>query len=53
MGDGYCDDLTNNKECNYDGGDCCGPNPQTMFCIICQCIAEGDDIIGAGCYELR
>ena len=23
MGDGYCDDILNNKECEYDGGDCC------------------------------
>ena len=23
MGDGYCDDILNNKDCEYDGGDCC------------------------------
>ena len=23
IGDGECDDATNNAECNYDGGDCC------------------------------
>ena len=22
--DGYCDDINNNQDCNYDGGDCCG-----------------------------
>ena len=25
VGDGICNDETNNLECNYDGGDCCGP----------------------------
>ena len=25
VGDGVCNDQTNNVECNYDGGDCCGP----------------------------
>ena len=24
VGDGYCNDETNNPECNYDSGDCCG-----------------------------
>ena len=23
IGNGNCDDLNNNKECNYDKGDCC------------------------------
>ena len=22
-GDGNCDDVNNNKDCDYDGGDCC------------------------------
>ena len=25
VGDGECDDAINYEECNYDGGDCCGP----------------------------
>ena len=29
VGDGICNDETNNLECNYDGGDCCGP---AVFC---------------------
>ena len=37
VGDGYCDDSTNNMECNYDGGDCCGPNINTQYCVECQC----------------
>jgi len=24
IGDGYCQDETNNEGCTYDGGDCCG-----------------------------
>ena len=23
VGDGFCDDETNNEDCNFDGGDCC------------------------------
>ena len=46
-GDGICDDNNNNKECEYDGGDCCGSNVNTTFCNQCQCledngIPEGD-----------
>ena len=36
-GDGYCDDENNNKECEYDGGDCCGSNVNTNFCTECAC----------------
>ena len=32
IGDGYCDDGTNNLDCNFDGGDCCGPNVKTYYC---------------------
>ena len=41
VGDGYCDDVTNNMECNYDGGDCCGSDINTQYCSECQCIANG------------
>ena len=41
IGDGYCDDVTNNIQCNYDGGDCCGVNINTNFCIQCQCLSGG------------
>ena len=41
VGDGYCDDVTNNMECNYDGGDCCGDNVNIQYCSECQCISEG------------
>ena len=38
QGDGYCDDVNNNAECNYDGGDCCGDNVILTYCSICQCL---------------
>ena len=36
--DGYCDDINNNMDCNYDGGDCCGCNVNTAWCTECQCL---------------
>ena len=33
IGDNYCDDGANNLDCNFDGGDCCGPNVNTAYCI--------------------
>ena len=41
VGDGYCDDVTNNVECNYDGGDCCLDPVNTQYCSECQCISDG------------
>ena len=41
MGDGYCDDVNNNLECNYDGGDCCGSNVNVQYCTECQCLDVG------------
>ena len=38
IGDGYCDDITNNQYCNYDGGDCCGATINTQYCSECQCL---------------
>ena len=37
IGDGECDDATNNAECGYDGGDCCGDDVETDFCNECIC----------------
>ena len=42
VGDGFCNDGTNNPECNYDGGDCCGSCVVKQFCSYCQCL-EGDN----------
>ena len=44
VGDGYCDDITNNMACNYDGGDCCGDNVNTQYCSECQCIGNGTTV---------
>ena len=40
-GDGYCQDDTNNFDCNYDGGDCCLLNPSTDQCSQCLCHTNG------------
>ena len=37
VGDGYCNDETNNPNCNFDGGDCCGPCLNKEFCSDCLC----------------
>ena len=37
IGDGHCDDSTNNIGCNFDGGDCCGDSVDTQYCIECIC----------------
>ena len=36
IGDEFCNDLTNNVECNYDGGDCC-VDINNEFCTDCTC----------------
>ena len=41
IGDYYCDDMNNNMNCSYDGGDCCGPDIDITYCSECQCC---DDI---------
>ena len=40
IADLYCDDINNNIECNYDGGDCCGPNANTLYCQECLCLND-------------
>ena len=42
--DGFCDDISNTKECNYDGGDCCNPDAFYLgsYCTDCKCL-EGKD----------
>ncbi len=38
IGDWYCDDDTNIKECAYDGGDCCLTAPNIEYCVVCECL---------------
>ena len=40
IGDGYCNDETNNPDCVYDGGDCCGSCINTDYCTNCTCIGD-------------
>ena len=40
MGNGYCQDDTNTAECNYDGGNCCGPNVNIKNCDDCICYSH-------------
>ena len=37
IGNGFCNDETNNAEGSYDGGDCCGSNVNTDYCSDCKC----------------
>ena len=37
VADGDCDDVANTEICNWDGGDCCGPNRVIDYCTECQC----------------
>ena len=41
MGDGICDDFNNSNLCEFDLGDCCGPNKldgALDTCCICECL---------------
>jgi hypothetical protein len=37
IGNGFCNDITNVRSCDFDGGDCCGENISTEFCDLCTC----------------
>ena len=37
VGNGFCNDETNNDNCNYDGGDCCVLNANKNSCSDCGC----------------
>ena len=38
VGDGYCNDETNNADCDFDGGDCCGTCINKDHCSNCECL---------------
>ena len=40
VGDGYCNDETNNIHCNFDGGDCCHTYVVKSFCSLCKCLTK-------------
>ena len=41
IGDNFCDDVTNNEECQWDGGDCCLDTVLTDYCDDCACLDPG------------
>ena len=51
IGDGYCDDETNNENCHYDGGDCCGSDIDKDYCEICACHTSEGTGTAELCYE--
>ena len=50
-GDNYCDDINNNMECGYDGGDCCGCDVNTDYCTECQCLDPNGSGGGTTCSQ--
>ena len=40
VGNGFCNDETNNADCNYDGGDCCGQCLLSEHCEDCACLGN-------------
>ena len=38
---GFCNDESNNEDCDYDGGDCCGFCIAKDHCSECACIEDG------------
>ena len=49
VGNGVCDDETNNVECHFDGGDCCGACINTEYCSQCICYDEAAPILDLSC----
>ena len=49
---GICNDVNNNEECKWDGGDCCGDDVVTTECSACECL-EPNRWNDANCDELR
>ncbi len=33
IGDGVCDEVTNNERCLFDGGDCCKEDKSMTTCL--------------------
>ena len=43
---GFCNDETNNLNCNYDGGDCCGYSINSEHCNECTCFHQETCLAG-------
>ena len=54
VGNGFCNDETNNPVCNYDGGDCCVVNANLNSCserachFLETCVAGYHPLVGNG-----
>ena len=40
IGTGWCNDENNVPSCDFDGGDCCGPDVKNFQCSDCECLGE-------------
>ena len=49
IGNGYCNDETNNADCIYDGGECCGACTNTDNCLACLCHLEAAPEVDLSC----
>ena len=49
IGNGLCNDETNNPECNYDGGDCCVACVKRENCTECACHEGGEPALDLSC----
>ena len=48
VGNGFCNNETNNPDCNYDGGDCCVVNANTTCYFLETCAAGYHPLVGNG-----
>ena len=44
IGDGFCDEETNNELCDFDNGDCCDLNNDRTLCPECFCYTSKIDL---------
>ncbi len=54
VGDNNCDGAYNNKDCDFDGGDCCQPESLSNICYYCsgtECICSDTGLIHCKIYE--
>lgn len=48
---GFCDDESNNINCNFDNGECCQELVKTDFCVDCFCHEDNSTHEGVKIYE--
>merc|ERR1711860_457820 len=49
--DGFCDDLCNHPEQNFDGGDCCLDYIDITYCTECYCYNDCSEHPNDNCLE--